>query len=158
MDSIILSRSRKYGRNIVADSDFANIVNLSLDATINRSPYFFFASEISVPAVPYPRNEETLAQYAELKKTQIRHCIPNRKNYVDYVAGKEYNTLHEWALDNGKTLDDIVYGINDVHFINFDWDHSRVYYMPLDTLVDHIMPRKKVNRASTNNATEQASA
>ena len=158
MDSIILSRSRKYGRNIVADSDFATLVNLSLDATINRSPYFFFASEISVPAVPYPRNEETLAQYAELKKTQIRHCIPNRKNYVDYVAGKEYNTLHEWALDNGKTLDDIVYGINDVHFINFDWDHSRVYYMPLDTLVDHIMPRKKVNRASTNNATEQASA
>ena len=158
MDSIILSRSRKYGRNIVADSDFANLVNLPLDATINRSPYFFFVSEISVPAVPYPRNEESLAQYAELKKTQIRHCIPNRKNYVDYVAGKEYNTLHEWALDNGKTLDDIVYGINDVHFINFDWDHSRVYYMPLDTLVDHIMPRKKVNRAPTNNVTEQASA
>ena len=158
MDSIILSRSRKYGRNIVADSDFANLVNLPLDATINRSPYFFFASEISVPAVPYPRNEESLTQYAELKKTQIRHCIPNRKNYVDYVAGKEYNTLHEWALDNGKTLDDIVYGINDVHFINFDWDHSRVYYMPLDTLVDHIMPRKKVNRAPTNNVTEQASA
>jgi len=145
MDSIILSRSRKFGRNIIGDDEFATLANLPADATINnRCPYFFFTSEISVPAVPYPRNQETLAQYAELKKTEIRHCIPNRNSYVDYVAGKEYYTLEEWAADNGKTLGDIVYGINDIHFINFEWNHSRVYYMPLDTLVEYIMPQKKI--------------
>jgi hypothetical protein len=151
MDSVILSRSRKYGRNIIADSDFAKLVNLPEDLKVPtpdctyHPPYFFFASELSVPAVPYPRNEENLATYAELKKTQIRHCIPNRKNYVDYVAGKEYNTLEEWALDNGKTLSDILYGINYVHFIDQQWAYGPVvYHMPLDTLVEHIMPQKKV--------------
>jgi len=154
MDSIILSRSRKYGRNILADSDFANLVNLppdmqfpASDCTYYHPPYFFFASELSVPGVPYPRNEDNLATYAELKKTEIRHCIPNRKNYVDYVAGKEYNTLEEWAVDNGKTLDDILYGINHIHFVAPDWDHSCVYYMPLDTLVEHIMPQKNADPA-----------
>jgi hypothetical protein len=151
MDSVILSRSRKYGRNIIADSDFAKLVKLPEDLQAPtpdctyHPPYFFFASELSVPAVPYPRNAENIATYAELKKTQIRHCIPNRKNYVDYVSGKKYNTLEEWAVDNGKTLADVLYGINYVHFI----DHQRaygsvVYHMPLDVLVDHIMPHKKV--------------
>jgi hypothetical protein len=154
MDSIILSRSRKYGRNILADSDFANLVNLPEDLKVPtpdctyHPPYFFFASELSVPAVPYPRNEENIATYAELKKTQIRHCIPNRKNYVDYVAGKEYNTLEEWAVDNGKTLSDILYGINYVHFIDQQWAYGPVvYHMPLDTLVEHIMPQKKADPA-----------
>jgi len=151
MDSVILSRSRKYGRKIISDSDFAKLVNLPEDLRAPtpdctyHPPYFFFASELSVPAVPYPRNEENLATYAELKKTQIRHCIPNRKNYVDYVAGKEYNTLEEWAVDNGKTLSDILYGINYVHFIDHQWAYgSVVYHMPLDVLVEHIMPQKKV--------------
>jgi len=147
MDSIILSRSRKYGRNIIADSDFAKLVNLPWPDGTDHSAYFFFASELSVTGVPYPRNEENIATYAELKKTQIRHCIPNRKNYVDYVAGKEYNTLEEWAVDNGKTLDDILYGINHIHFVAPDWDHSCVYYMPLDTLVEHIMPQKNADPA-----------
>ena len=144
MDSVILSRSRKYGRNIIADSDFAKLANVPWPDGSDYSPYFFFASELSVPAIPHPRNEENLAQYAELKKTQIRHCIPNRKNYVDYVAGKEYDTLEEWAVDNGKTLEDVLYGINHVHFVNPPWDQSVVYYMPLETLVEHIMPQKKV--------------
>jgi len=151
MDSVILSRSRKYGRNIIADSDFAKLVNLPKDLQVPthdctyHPPYFFFASELSVPAVPYPRNAENIATYAELKKTQIRHCIPNRKNYVDYVSGKEYNTLEEWAADNGKTLADVLYGINYVHFIDHQWAYGPVvYYMPLDVLVDHIMPQKKV--------------
>ena len=151
MDSVILSRSRKYGRNIIADSDFAKLVKLPEDLQsptpdcTYHPPYFFFASELSVPAVPYPRNEENIATYAELKKTQIRHCIPNRKNYVDYVSGKTYNTLEEWAVDNGKTLADVLYGINYVHFIDQQWAYGPVvYYMPLDTLVEHIMPQKKV--------------
>jgi len=147
MDSIILSRSRKYGRNIIADSDFAKLTNAPWQDGTDHSPYFFFASELSVPVVPYPRTQDRVEAYAELKKTQIRHCIPNRKNYVDYVAGKEYNTLEEWAVDNGKTLSDILYGINHVHFINPPWDHSCVYYMPLDVLVDHLMPHKKVVNA-----------
>jgi hypothetical protein len=154
MDSVILSRSRKYGRNIIADSDFAKLVNLPEDLqfpvpdSIYHPPYFFFASELSVPAVPYPRNEENVAAYNELKKTQIRHCIPNRKNYVDYVAGKTYNTLEEWAVDNGKTLEDVLYGINYVHFIDHQCAYgSVVYYIPLDVLVDHIMPQKKVVNA-----------
>ena len=144
MDSVILSRSRKYGRNIIADSDFAKLANVPWPDVGDYCPYFFFASELSVPAVPYPRNEENLARYAELKNTQIRHCIPNRKNYVDYVSGKEYNTLEEWAVDNGKTLEDVLYGISHVHFVNPPWDQSVVYYMPLETLVEHIMPQKKV--------------
>jgi hypothetical protein len=144
MDSIILSRSRKYGRNIIADSDFAKLTNSPWPDGTDHSPYFFFASELSVPAVPYPRTQDRIDEYAELKKTQIRHCIPNRKNYVDYVAGKEYNTLEEWAVDNGKTLSDILYGINHVHFVNSPWDQTVVYHMPLDILVDHLMPQKKV--------------
>jgi hypothetical protein len=149
MDAVILSRSRKYGRNIIADSDFANLVNPNKPNEYIQadSPYFFFASELSLAGVPHPRNEENVAAYNELKKTQIRHCIPNRKNYVDYVAGKEYNTLEEWAVDNGKTLDDILYGINHIHFIAPNWDHSCVYYMPLDTLLDHIMPQKNADPA-----------
>jgi hypothetical protein len=151
MDAVILSRSRKYGRNIIADSDFANLVNPNKPNEYIQadSPYFFFASELSLAGVPHPRNEENLAAYNELKKTQIRHCIPNRNNYVDYVAGKTYNTLEEWAVDNGKTLADVLYGINDIHFhSNRDaWDCSQVYFITLETLVGHIMPQKKVVNA-----------
>ena len=151
MDAVILSRSRKYGRNIIADSDFAKLVNPH-EYIQAHNPYFFFASELSLTGVPHPRNEENVAAYAELKKTQIRHCIPNRKNYVDYVAGKTYNTLEEWASDNGKSLGDILYGINDIHFhSNRDaWDCSQVYFITLETLMSYLSPKKRLSSSPPN--------
>lgn len=154
MDAVILSRSRKYGRNIIADSDFAKLVNPTQpnEYIQAHNPYFFFASELSLTGVPHPRNEENVAAYNELKKTQIRHCIPNRKNYVDYVAGKTYKTLEEWAAENGKSLGEILYGINDIHFhSNRDaWDCSQVYFITLETLMSYLTPKKRLSASLPN--------
>ena len=69
----------------------------SLNRTINdfKRPYFFFKDEVTSDDV-----------------TTFRHLTLYRKGFYDYLGKKEYNTMSEWAADNGKTLNDIVYGIN----------------------------------------------
>ena len=49
-----------------------------------------------------------------MKRLFIRHLIPNKGKFYDYVVGKHYNTLQEWAKDNKQSIHDIRYGINDL--------------------------------------------
>lgn len=60
--------------------------------------YFYFKSELTL-------NDEE-------RKKFIRHLTIYKDRFYDYIAKKEYKSLSEWATDNGKTLDDILYGIN----------------------------------------------
>ena len=41
--------------------------------------------------------------------------VPYSGRYYDYIVRKEYDSLNEWALENGETLDNIRYGVVKKH-------------------------------------------
>lgn len=147
MNSIILNHDSKFG-NVIDYDDIANLNNKPLWWEANDTwsqtqdnYYFFFMSELSVP----PTSSRT--KYDEIKKAELRHCIPYKRNFFDYTTKKTYNTLEEWAADNSKTLNDICYGRADIHFrtpeINVtQWWHKRpfVHYVTLTQLMKFLMP------------------
>jgi hypothetical protein len=94
--------------------------------------YFFFESELDVPSVSDEKS------YASLKREHIRHLVPYRGGYYDYIAHHEYATLKDWARDNGKSTDDICYGIIKKHRNNAS--NPIVAYVSLYTLVKHLDP------------------
>lgn len=92
--------------------------------------YFFFKSELDLAENDYDCK---------------RHLTLYRKGFYDYIAKKQYNSLSEWAFDNGKTLNDILYGVNrDV----FEYSHATgkhgmaCYraYVPLVSLLKYLDP------------------
>lgn len=97
-----------------------------------EKPYFFFRTEIELPDVV------TWEEYNQLKLDHIRHMIPYKGRYFDYVTHREYDTLDDWAADNGRTVDDIVYGVNFVHR-TMNASKQRAF-VSLDTLIKHLDP------------------
>lgn len=97
-----------------------------------EKPYFFFRTELDLPVAP------NWTEYNRLKAEHIRHMIPYKGKYFDYVTHREYDTLNDWAVDNGKTVDDIVYGVN---FVHRTFDACRqVGFVTLETLIRHLEP------------------
>jgi len=102
-----------------------------------QKPYFFFRTEMDVADSP---NWE---EFNKLKTDTIRHMIPYKGKYFDYIVHQEYDTLLDWAVDNGKTLDDIVYGVNFVH--NVAAGCKQRVFVTLETLVKHLEPGFQFN-------------
>lgn len=106
MDSII--RKNAIGSSLIHPVDFAKLSETPMRMAYEK-PYFFFKSEINLNTTNDP------VVYSQMKKDSIRHLIPYKNGYFDYIIHKEYTTLRDWAEDNGKTLDDILYGVNRVY-------------------------------------------
>jgi len=71
--------------------------------------YFFLTRELKIL---------TGDQYADaIKRGHVRHCIPYKGKYYDYIAKKEFNTLIEWVknVSQDETLYSVVYGTNHRH-------------------------------------------
>ena len=127
MDKIIQSAAKKYGEK--------ELIHFTLDKPIDnyyyRNQYFFFRQENETG---YGNVDRYSKLYEELKSTTIRHLIPNKGSYYDYVVGKHYNTLREWATENKKSLEDICYGVSK---LSNDW----TYYLPLDEMLRTLNPK-----------------
>ena len=134
MDSII----HKHAANssVVMTADEINRYT-GTSAISWEKPYFFFITEMDVADSP---NWE---EYNKLKTDTIRHMIPYKGKYFDYVVHREYDTLLEWAHDNSKTLDDIVYGVNFVH--NVASGCKQRAFVSLETLINHLEPNFQFN-------------
>lgn len=108
-----------------------------------EKPYFFFRTELDLPVAP------NWTEYNQLKAEHIRHMIPYKGKYFDYVTHREYDTLNDWAVDNGKTLDDIVYGVNFVHRVMFvsgvNRGREQRGFVTLETLLKHLEPTFQFN-------------
>jgi len=105
MDNFLLNKWNGYNFG----KTFAEIANG--DDMYTNDPYFFLDRELD-----YTNRKEWL----EAKRNGlIRHVKPYRKKWLDYVVGKEFNTLQEWVTDCGGTLDDVRYGVNRVHQTNW---------------------------------------
>ena len=65
----------------------------------NTKQYFFFKQEA------FRRDAKGVVS--------MSHVVPNKGLMYDFIAGKHYKTLREWADANGRTLDDIWYGFNN---------------------------------------------
>jgi hypothetical protein len=134
MDSIIHNKAANSSVVMTADE----INQYTGDNTTNwQKPYFFFRSEMNVADSP---NWE---EFNKLKTDTIRHMIPYKGKYFDYITHREYDTLLEWAHDNGKTLDDIVYGVNSVH--NVAARCKQRAFVTLETLIKHLDPGFQFN-------------
>lgn len=72
---------------------------VDFQAVNNKKYYFFFKQE---PDRRVHKNTSDLS-----------HAVPNKGMIYDYIHGKHYNTLREWAHANDCTLDDIYYGFNN---------------------------------------------
>lgn len=147
MNSIILSYDSKFG-NVIDYDGIARLSNkpVAFHGTDTWSEkfidyYFFFDSELSIPST------SDRAKYRELKETQLRHCIPYNDKFFDYITKKHYNTLEEWAADNGKSLDNICYGRADIHFRTNEpsrpgwWTKKPfIHFVTLSQLMKVLMP------------------
>jgi hypothetical protein len=111
-------------------------VNMSTHADKNNywdytRLYFFFKSELALK-----KDDE---------KKNIRHLTLYRKGFYDYTSKKEYKSLSEWAIDNGKMLDDIVYGINrdmrEYSYSTREYVSTRkIAFIPLMQLLNYLEP------------------
>ena len=95
---------------------------------VHEPYYFFFMDELGVPTQSnkYPMSASSFQQ---LKKTTLRHMIPYKGGFYDYIVGKNYATLDEWASDNKQSTSNILYGRNPVFSNNHD------SYIMLDELL-----------------------
>jgi hypothetical protein len=82
--------------------------------------YFFFRQELQVAPVRSGDMQKDWSEFEKLKKTTLRHAVPNKGMIFDYIEGKHYDTLKDWAVANGKSLEDIVYGVNHIHILQND--------------------------------------
>jgi len=138
MDSIIHKHAANSSVLMTADeiNQYTGTTPISWE-----KPYFFFRTELDLPVAP------NWTEYNRLKAEHIRHMIPYKGKYFDYVTHREYDTLNDWVVDNGKTLDDIVYGVNFVHRVNAG--HEQRGFVTLETLIKHLEPNFQFN---VNNA------
>lgn len=134
MDSIIHNRASK--SSVVMTANEINQYT-GTNAINWEKPYFFFRSEMDVPDSP------DWEEYNKLKTDTIRHMIPYKGKYFDYVTHREYDTLNDWAHDNSKTLNDIVYGVNFVH--NVGYGSKQRAFVSLETLIKHLDPGFQFN-------------
>jgi hypothetical protein len=148
MDKIILSLAKRYS-NFIHDSDFHKIATWDQryknpereDWEINDF-YFFFKQELDNEPVYGDKTPENRAKYAELKKSSIRHMFPHRKGFFDYTTRNFYDTLSEWAADNGKKVEDICYGRVNIYFVdkNMRWNSPFCKYITFNELAKFLDP------------------
>jgi hypothetical protein len=83
--------------------------------------YFFLKQELRF------QTRDDICYARQINK--IRHCVPYRYQFYDFTIGKLFDSLEEWALSAGGTLDDIMYGSAHVH------KARPLVYIPLSSLV-----------------------
>jgi hypothetical protein len=125
MENIIFNAAKKNPNQLVR-----------MQISDNQKYYFFFRDELNIAPIVSGNVQQDLRNFRELKRTTLRHAIPNKGKFYDYIVDRHYNTLQEWATANGKTIDDIVYGVNHIHF----GQDGNQDYIPLNTLVKALNP------------------
>jgi hypothetical protein len=131
MDSII--RKNAHNGSLVHYTDFEKLTKRIDRWSSFDKLYFFFDSELALENTYDPN------VYSQMKKDSIRHLIPNKGRYYDYVAHKEYKTLKEWAEDNGKNVSNILYGLHNVYSVH---SGARLIsaHITLNTLIKFLDP------------------
>ena len=135
MDSIIHKHAANSSVLMTADeiNQYTGTTPISWE-----KPYFFFRTELDLPVAT------NWTDYNQLKAEHIRHMIPYKGKYFDYVTHREYDTLNDWAVDNGKTVNDIVYGVNFVHRVNCGYEQRG--FVTLETLIRHLEPNFQLTK------------
>jgi hypothetical protein len=117
---------------LMTPEEFKHLTNANVSWHHFNRPYFFFKQELEQPPVV------DHVDYSALKHSSIRHLIPHKGRYYDYVVDREYKSLSEWANANGQSLDNICYGVVKKHRA-----HSYnpiVFWVTLLDLVNYLDP------------------
>ncbi len=74
-------------------------------STYNYNNYLFLKRELEV----------TADGWRDAKKNgMIRHAKLYKGKFLDYVVGKQFDTIEEWVKDAGGKMEDVLYGENRV--------------------------------------------
>jgi hypothetical protein len=130
MDQII--RKNAVAGSLMSPEEFKKLSHANVSWHNFERPYFFFNRELDYDSVV----DEV--EYAKLKNESIRHVVPYSGRYYDYIVRKEYESLNEWAVENGETLDNICYGVVKKHRKNAA--NPIVAWVELDKLVRYLDP------------------
>lgn len=121
MDKIIQNAAKKYNPNMIVETD---------ELQHHQKAYFFFRQEAELYPTHTSTGEYARYDYDAVKHT-LRHAIPNKGGYFDYIEKKHYDTLQDWATANGRNLQDIVYGVNHA----FDLYHPFASWISIETFM-----------------------
>ena len=138
MESSIIDQIIRKNANagvLMSPGEFKKLSNAKVSWHHLSRPYFFFEHELSISVI----SDEN--EYQAVKKLFIRHLVPYKGRYFDFITHKEYDSLNDWAKNNGWTLNDIRYGVVKKHR-----SHTRnplVEYVHLDKLIDYLDPDYK---------------
>jgi hypothetical protein len=83
----------KYGRSLGTSP-----AELFDDDDMDFKPYFFMENENKTGA--------------------IRHCVPYKTGYFDYIVGQEFDSLTDWAIDCGYDIRNVAYGRKGFAFMS----------------------------------------
>ena len=104
---------------------------------LSSKKYFFFRQEFDIGDDIWRNIKlDKKSQATFRNKYNIRHAIPNNGTIYDYTIGKHYDTLLDWAVANGRSLEDIMYGVNRPHYFFPDKHH-----VSLDALLRILDPK-----------------
>lgn len=130
MDQII--RKNANAGVLMYPADFKKLSNAKVSWHHFDRPYFFFERELSILA------ETDEKHYQDVKTHSIRHLVPYKGRYFDYITHKEYDSLSQWASANGEALDNILYGVVKKHRAHAS--KPVVVYVRLDKLIQYLDP------------------
>jgi len=103
---LIEAASNNYGKPINPTIFRAETRMPSNDYWTLYKGYYFFRQELEL--------RPTDATWKDMKDEHIRHLIHYKNKYHDYITHKDYDCIEDWALDNGRQLTDILYGVNKI--------------------------------------------
>lgn len=61
-----------------------------------HNPHFYLSTE------PVPEDDTWKAKHKLIKEGLLRHCVPSRKGFYDYLVQKQFPTLQAWYEDVQK--------------------------------------------------------
>ena len=103
---LIESASQNYGKPISSTMFRAFTKIPANEYWLLYKGYYFFRQELEL--------RPTDATWKDMKDEHIRHLIHYKNKYHDYITHKDYDTIEDWATDNGRQLTDILYGVNKI--------------------------------------------
>jgi len=103
---LIEAASNNYGKPISATIFRAETRMPANDYWTLYKGYYFFRQELAL--------RPTESTWKFMKDEHIRHLIHYKNKYHDYITHKDYDCIEDWALDNGRKLTDILYGVNKI--------------------------------------------
>jgi hypothetical protein len=95
---------------------------INIEVTIRKAFENYGRSLGTSPAELFDNDDYNFTPYFfmenEDKTRKIRHCVPYKNGYFDYIVGQEFDSLAEWSTDCGYDICSVAYGRKGFAFMS----------------------------------------